>query len=95
MLNHKHKETLAISAIIPTFNRDNFIEKCVISVFGQSKLPEEVIVIDDGSTDNTWSILKALGFSDSEKKQNSLRYIFQKNKGVSAARNFWHTVLQK
>ncbi len=87
MSNHKQKKTFEISAIIPTFNRDNFIEKCVISVLSQSKRPEEVIVIDDGSTDNTWTILKALGFSDSEKKQNSLRYIFQRNKGVSAARN--------
>ena len=88
MLNHRNKKTFGISAIIPTFNRDNFIEKCVTSVLSQSKMPEEVIVIDDGSTDNTWNILKELGFSDSEKKQNSLRYIFQRNKGVSAARNY-------
>ena len=88
MSNHKHKKIFEISAIIPTFNRDNFIEKCVISILNQSKMPEEIIVIDDGSTDNTWNILKELGFSDSEKKQNSLRYIFQRNKGVSAARNF-------
>jgi glycosyltransferase involved in cell wall biosynthesis len=76
-----------VSAVIPTFNRDDFIEESVVSALQQSKKPDEVIVVDDGSTDKTWDVLKALGFSDSDDKRNSLRYIFQKNKGVSAARN--------
>ena len=37
--------------------------------------------------DKTWDVLRRLGFSDSQEKSNSLRYIFQRNKGVSAARN--------
>ena len=76
-----------VSVVIPTYNRDDFIEKCVISVLQQSKKPNEVIVVDDGSSDKTWDVLRAFGFSDSDKKKNSLRYIFQRNKGVSAARN--------
>ena len=76
-----------VSVVIPTFNRDDFIEKCVISVLQQSKKPNEIIVVDDGSNDRTWSILKKLGFSKSDKAENSLRYIFQSNRGVSAARN--------
>ena len=81
MLNPKHKETFAISAIIPTFNRDNFIEKCVISVLSQSKMPEEVIVIDDGSTDNTWTILKALGFLTQRKNKTLFVTFFKEIKG--------------
>ena len=46
-----------------------------------------MIVVDDGSSDKTWDVLRKLGFSDSQEKSNSLRYIFQRNKGVSAARN--------
>ena len=76
-----------VSVVIPTFNREGFIEQCVISALQQSKKPDEVIVVDDGSSDKTWDVLRTLGFSDSKEERNSLRYIFQRNKGVSAARN--------
>ncbi len=76
-----------VSVVIPTFNREGFIKQCVVSALQQSKKPDEVIVVDDGSSDKTWDILKTLGFSDSKEERNSLRYIFQRNKGVSAARN--------
>ena len=76
-----------VSVVIPTFNRENFIKHCVVSALQQSKTPDEVIVVDDGSSDKTWDILRDHGFSNSEDKGNSLRYIFQSNKGVSAARN--------
>ena len=76
-----------VSVVIPTFNREGFIEQCVVSALQQSKKPDEVIVVDDGSSDKTWDILRTLGFSDSKEERNSLRYIFQRNKGVSAARN--------
>ena len=76
-----------VSVVIPTFNRESFIEQCVVSALQQSKKPDEVIVVDDGSVDKTWDVLKTLGFSDSKEEKNSLRYIFQRNKGVSAARN--------
>ena len=76
-----------VSVVIPTFNREGFIEQCVVSALQQSKKPDEVIVVDDGSSDKTWDVLRTLGFSDSKEERNSLRYIFQRNKGVSAARN--------
>ena len=76
-----------VSVIIPTFNRAHFIEKSVSSVLSQTLKPAEVIVVDDGSNDKTWDILKNLGFSLSEARKNTLRYIYKENGGVSSARN--------
>ncbi|MBI78489.1 MAG: glycosyl transferase [Rhodospirillaceae bacterium] len=76
-----------VSVIIPTFNRQDLISNCVDSVMNQTKQADEIIVVDDGSVDNTWQILREKGFSDSLQNKTALRYIYQKNQGVSAARN--------
>ena len=67
------------SVVIPTFNRLASTEKAVLSVLNQTFPAEEVIVIDDGSTDNSSKILS--------KKYPNLKWIFQENHGVSHARN--------
>ncbi len=69
---------MVISVVIPTYNRYTFLKRALTSVFAQTYKPSEVIVIDDGSTDNTSQI-----------KQDfpSIRYFYQQNKGVSSARN--------
>ena len=67
------------SVVIPTFNRLESTEKAILSVLDQTFPAEEVIVIDDGSTDNTSKILSA--------KYPNLNWIFQENHGVSHARN--------
>ena len=76
-----------ISVIIPTYNRAHLIKDSVSSVLSQTLKPAETIVIDDGSTDGTWPILKNLGFSVADNKKNTLRYIYKENGGVSSARN--------
>jgi len=68
-----------VSVIIPTFNRAWSISKAVDSVLEQDYPNIELIVVDDGSTDNTENIL--LSYSD------SIHLIQQENKGVSMARN--------
>lgn len=68
------------SIIIPLYNKENAIENTLKSVFNQSFTDYEVIVINDGSTDNSEEKVNA--FSDSR-----LRLIFTENKGVSHARN--------
>ncbi|MGC4097217.1 MAG: glycosyltransferase family A protein [Nitrospira sp.] len=68
-----------VSVIIPTWNRESFVVKAIDSVLDQSFTDFEVIVIDDGSTDDTRR--------DLQKYINSIRYIYQENAGVSAARN--------
>ena len=68
-----------ISVIIPTWNRAERLVNALQSVFSQSLLATEVIVVDDGSTDDTREIVRNQ-FPD-------VRYLFQQNKGVSSARN--------
>ena len=69
----------SVSVIIPTFNRENFVVKAIDSVLRQTYEEYEIIVVDDGSTDNTNKRLKNY--------KHNLRYIYQENAGVSAARN--------
>jgi glycosyltransferase involved in cell wall biosynthesis len=68
-----------VSIIIPTHNRKAFVLEAVDSVHAQTFEDYEVIVVDDGSTDDTGEALKPFG--------DSLRYLYQENQGVSAARN--------
>jgi glycosyltransferase involved in cell wall biosynthesis len=67
------------SVIIPTYNRGEFVVKAVESVINQTFKDVEILVIDDGSTDNTRTILKPYA--------HIVRYFYQENMGVSAARN--------
>ena len=59
---------------------------CSISS-GSNVTSREVIIVDDGSTDATYNILNDLGFNSISTPKTVLRYIFQKNQGVSSARN--------
>jgi len=68
-----------VSVIIPTYNRAGFLKEAIESVLGQTYSRVELIVIDDGSTDQTKALVKY--YSD------QLTYVYQENKGVAAARN--------
>ena len=68
-----------VSVIIPTYNRSDTLKRALDSVMNQSRKVDEVIVIDDGSTDTTQELLKA--------HFPKINIIYQDNQGVSAARN--------
>lgn len=71
-----------ISIIIPIYNGENYIERCVDSFFNQNYENFELILIDDGSSDNSFSICKSM------QKRDDRIHVFQGNhSGVSAARN--------
>jgi glycosyltransferase involved in cell wall biosynthesis len=70
----------AISVVIATFNRAAYLPATIDSVLNQSFKDFELIVVDDGSTDDTQAVLTAYG--------SRLRCFYQKNAGPSAARNF-------
>jgi glycosyltransferase involved in cell wall biosynthesis len=69
-----------VSVIIPTYNQARYLSAAVRSVLSQTYGDLELIVVNDGSTDNTRQ--EVAGFSDSR-----VRYIYQENRGLSAARN--------
>jgi glycosyltransferase involved in cell wall biosynthesis len=75
----KPSETPLISVIIPVYNGAAFINDAVQSAFNQDYRPLEVIIIDDGSTDNTAEIV--------ELSEYPVKYFRQEKKGVAAARN--------
>lgn len=68
-----------VSVIIPTYNRAVFLKEALESVFSQRNVEIEVIVVDDGSLDETSAVIESYG--------RSVNYIYQPNAGVSAARN--------
>ena len=70
-----------ISVVIPCYNVGNYIEKCLESVLSQTFSELQVIVVNDGSTDDTAEVIERFT-SDSR-----VKYIAQANAGVSAARN--------
>ena len=72
----------AISVIIPVFNTEPFLANCLASIYGQTFRNFEAIVVDDGSTDGSASIAKAIA-----EKDLRFRIVTQENKGLSEARN--------
>jgi len=78
-MTHK-TDTPFFTVIIPTFNRKDFLKIAVNSVFDQTFDDFEIIIIDDGSTDDTKQML----YEYSDKR---IEYFYQENKGVSFARN--------
>lgn len=68
-----------VSVIIPAFNASPFIRQAIESVLNQTYPDYELIVVDDGSTDDTASLVMKYG--------ERLRYVYQKNQGLSSARN--------
>lgn len=71
-----------ISVIIPVYNMEKYLGRCVDSVLGSGYPDFEVILVDDGSTDRCPAIGKAYA-----QKDGRVKYIRQENQGVSAARN--------
>ncbi|MEW6285732.1 MAG: glycosyltransferase [Chloroflexota bacterium] len=72
-------ENPLVSVIIPNYNHARFLGGAIRSVLEQTYRPVEIIVVDDGSTDNSAEVAAAFG--------DQIRYIYQTNAGLSAARN--------
>lgn len=67
------------AVVVPTYNRAAYVGDAIDSILAQDTPPEEVIVVDDGSTDDTQAVLARYG--------DRIRVVTQANAGVSAARN--------
>ena len=73
---------MILSIIIPVYNTEQYIKKCLESCLHQNEMEYEIIIIDDGSPDNSVDIVKQIAAT----KEN-VRIISQPNMGLSAARN--------
>ncbi|MBR5239723.1 MAG: glycosyltransferase family 2 protein [Clostridia bacterium] len=70
------------SVIVPAYNSEEFIKDCIQSVLIQTEVDFELLLVDDGSADNTYEILKQLA-----KKDARIKVFHQENKGHTGARN--------
>ena len=71
-----------VSIILPVYNSEKYIHKCINSILNQIYANWELIVIDDGSSDNSFNIIKE--FADMDKRINLHHF---ENRGVAASRN--------
>nr|WP_294895784.1 glycosyltransferase [uncultured Pedobacter sp.] len=70
-----------ISVIIPCYNAQSWIRDCLLSVLNQTYIDFEILVIDDGSTDNSAEIIKSIA-------DQRIHYYYKTNGGLSSARNY-------
>lgn len=80
-------ESGLVTVIIPTYNRAGFVVEAMESVFRQDYRPIELIVVDDGSTDDTRTIIRSWIEAKASDNEFGVNYIYQESKGASAARN--------
>ena len=71
-----------ISVVVPVYNVEQYLKKCLDSIIKQKYNNLEIIIVNDGSTDNSQKICQ-----EYVKKDKRIKLITQKNQGLSAARN--------
>lgn len=74
----KDKQALTVSLIIPAYNEENYLERCLQSVANQTEMPDEVIIVNNNSTDTTLEIAQRFPF---------VRIINESQQGIVFARN--------
>ena len=80
--NAKVQNSIKVSIIVPIFNVERYIHKCIKSLMLQDHQNIEIILVDDGSPDQSGEIIDELG-----KKDNRIKVVHKTNGGVSTARN--------
>lgn len=79
---NQNMESPLISVIVPVYNVQDYLERCVTSLLNQTYHNLEIILIDDGSTDDSLMLCKGLSEKDAR-----IRILSQSNQGVGAVRN--------
>ena len=70
-----------ISIIVPIYNAEEYLKRCIDSLVNQTKKEIEIVLINDGSTDNSEKIIKSY-------KDDRIKYFKNKNQGIGKTRNF-------
>jgi glycosyltransferase involved in cell wall biosynthesis len=78
----KEGEQMKISVIVPVYNSERYIKKCIESIINQTYKDIEIIIVNDGSTDGSLNIIQKY-----QELDNRIKLINQSNSGVSVARN--------
>lgn len=81
-MNYLKRKDNMFSVIVPVYNVEKYLDKCLASILGQTFKDYECIIVDDGSPDNSNTII-----DNYVKKDQRFKVIHQKNMGLSAARN--------
>ncbi len=71
-----------ITVVVPVYNVENYIERCLDSIVRQTMQDFEIVIVNDGSPDRSEEII-----FDYQKKEKRIRYFYQENMGLGAARN--------
>lgn len=74
-----------LSVIVPVYNTEKYVEKCLESIINQTIKNIEIIIVNDGSTDSSEKVIKEF---ISQHAEREIRYFKKKNGGLSDARNF-------
>lgn len=80
------QDNIHISVVMPTYNSASYITRTLETIFSQSKLPDEVLIVDDGSTDGTVEMVEQY-LEEHIPLSVSVQIYKQKNQGAGAARN--------
>ncbi|MCF7954578.1 MAG: glycosyltransferase family 2 protein [Phycisphaerae bacterium] len=80
---------LTISIVIPAYNAEKYITRAIESVLAQTRQPNEIIVVDDGSTDNTVEVVRSFGDKVILIKQENSGPGIARNTGIKAAKSEW------
>lgn len=76
-----------LSIVIPCYNQADYLEECLDSAYNQTQQAHEIIVVNDGSSDNTQEIAERYTFREFPFVESPVRVINQVNKGLASARN--------
>lgn len=77
-------ECMKVSVVIPAYNEEKYIGKCLQSIFNQEEMPDEIIVVDNNCTDKTIEIAEKFGVKIVKEKNQGM--IYSRNAGFDAAK---------
>ena len=78
-MSENQNNNIRISAVMPAYNAEKHIRRAIESIIKQSRPADEIIIVDDGSTDGTADIIRKYG--------DKIKYVYQENAGEAVARN--------